>query len=263
MKDKVAPEQKRQSTRGGLPGKIVGSFELTLETYDGVSLTLGRAVENKPRICGLKDYASRTHLLYEAAKKDDPFAVYQLVQIESKQNEVEVFLEDQARELIERQKKNQSSLVFQNEGEGEESRLLINRPRSVKPVKMEFRFGNYATSAARLIKQFDEIALLARSMNHHNILPTTETSKIIRGAASKIRGLLTIGSNYRFTGVTRNDLKAKNKLARSAVQKLVGTKFIDQDMFKDETDICEYYAEYDVRPLFGPAQTGPDGERDA
>ncbi len=242
----------KSAPRKSKPGKIIGSFELVLNTIDAITLTQGRSVKGKHRIAGLRDYGSRTHLLYEASKKDDPFAIYQLVQIEGKEKEVGEFLKKQAQHLMAIQTKAQSSIVFKDDAD---SRIIINQPKSIKPVAIEFHVGNYATSAARLIKQFDDLALLARSMNHHNFLPTSETVGVIHRAASKIRGLLTEGTQYRFTGVTRNDLKAKNKLGRGAVQKLLATKFIDQDIFKDDEDICEYFAEYDIRPQFGPMFT--------
>ena len=232
------------------PGRLAGSVKCVVQTVGGMRLIEGRHEPRKPMIRGLLDFSRRANLIYRMAAGGDPFADYQLVQLEVQIEEVDKILQETAKQLIKEKDATNNSYVF---GHRDRPRLEFSLPESVAPLSYEFRhLGHYATSALQMILQTDDILAQLLTMEYHNLLTKSVSEKRRAETLRKMRGVLSAGATYQYTGCTRQDLKSKNQVGLSAVQKHVEGKFLDPEMYRDEDDICETFAEYDVLPEFGP-----------
>ena len=196
------------------------------------------------------DFSRKTEVIWQAAKGGDPFADYQLVQLEVQIEEVDKILQETAKQLIKEKDATNNSYVF---GHRDRPRLEFSLPESVAPLSYEFQYlGHYATSALQMILQTDDILAQLLTMEYHNLLTRSVSEKRRTETLRKMREVLSAGVNYQFTGCTRQDLLSKNQGGLSAVKKHIEAKFLDPEMYRDEDDICETFAEYDVLPEFGP-----------
>lgn len=243
------PEPGESGTPARRPGKLTGSFTVTFESRDAIILLRGRrGTAGLPRIYSLGDFANRLYAAWMAAAGGDPFADYQLVQTEALLKEGDRELRRMAGELKRMLKQGNTSYAF---GSGQQG-IRLARPSSVAPMHFEFRFGQYGSLAVRLLKQADDIFLMIRSLRYMAFMSDDAAHRFVEDVYRIMRRVLSHGSAWRHTGVTRQDLLSKNQAARGAVEKLVQSGFLDMEMYRNVEEACEVFAEYAEPTEYGP-----------
>lgn len=233
------PARKRKP-RFRLPGKFQGSgVVMTVRSRDGLKIVNGQPAQGgRPPIGGLHQFGSRTKSIYANAEDGNPFADYQLVQIEDCVRSTEKYLNDVAGEL--------------ERLEGALPELELAPPAAPDPTTFRISLGRYGTTAARLILQADGLLVRISGLLYHQFINQQQARSLRARLRNAVRRLLAQGADYRAAACTRHDLLACNQAARQAIDLLIESGFIDARMFAGFEDICRTYAAYDVAPEFGP-----------
>ena len=241
-----------------IPGKLHGRLETQFHTGEAVALVNGRAGGNgKAHITGLKGFAKRTQAIMSGSGFGDPFADYCLVQIEVQLDDIDEWMRNKGKELKELVEKRLDPGITADGGVAFETRTW-----STAPIEEEFILGHYGSMALHRLKQFDEVVLLVKGLQHHHVITNDECRKVIEEAGNKIRGLLAIGNTYDYWGCTRDDLKNRTRRGMAAVEKLKASRFINKEMFNNDDDICNVFSTYSIKPKYLTDTTGdePAGE---
>lgn len=233
------PARKRKP-RFRLPGKFQGSgVVMTVRSRDGLKLVYGQPGEGgRPPLGGLHQFSSRAKSIYANAADGNPFADYQLVQIEDCVRDTDEHLNRLADEL--------------GRIEGALPGLELAPPDAPDPTTFRISLGRYGTTAARLILQADGLLVRISTLLYHQFIDRRRERNLRARIRNAVRRLLAQGEHYRAAACTRHDLLAGNQAARQAIDLLTESGFIDAQMFADFEDICRTYAAYDVAPEFGP-----------
>lgn len=247
-----------ESARRDRPGRLTGSYSVVLNTGDVVRMVRGRShSDDKHGIYGLNDFARRMYLIWTAAADGDPFADCQLVQTEALLKDTDHQLRQMAGELNEQVRKMNVSHVFG----AERPQLHMETPNSVKPIRLKFRYGQYGAIAVRLLKQTDDILMMVLNLRHMMVVTADAANQHRRQVQRLNRVVLSDGAFWRRTGVTRQDLKSGNRAARSAVEKLAQSGWLNMELYGTVEGACEFFGEYAVVPEYGPrsaSQPEPD-----
>lgn len=142
-----------------------------------------------------------------AARQDDPWADWMLVQVEERLEQAEGKLKEQQANL---------DRVL-----GANPMMDIQVSESVKPLKVSIGFASsHAYWVARVILQFDSVVRAVLTARHHALLDQQMGSLLMDDAARLIRRIFETTVRYRVTGLTRADLKAGNARVAEAEQKM-------------------------------------------
>ena len=232
----------RKKPRFKLPGKIKGSTaRLTVRSTDGWNLVQGRSRSqspNQPAIAGLATFSGRAGHIYHNAADGNPFADYQLVQIEDCIRQTGEFLDQQAGEL--------AAIAAQVDED------LAVTPPTQSPSTITMHLGRYGTTAARLVLQGDKLAVGSVTLRYHQVIDIKTDRNIREQIRTRLRRLLAQGGDYKASNCTRLDLRDHNEVARNTIDKLIASHFLDSAMFSSIEEICDVYAAYDTAPEFGP-----------
>ncbi len=232
----------RKKPRFKLPGKIKGSTaRLTVRSPDGWNLVQGRSRSqspDQPAIAGLATFSGRAGHIYHNAAAGNPFADYQLVQIEDCIRQTGEFLNQQAGEL--------AAIAAQVDAD------LAVTPPAQSPSTITMHLGRYGTTAARLVLQGDKLAVGSVTLRYHQVIDIKTDRNIRERIRTRLRRLLAQGGDYKASNCTRLDLRDRNEVARNTIDKLIASHFLDPAMFSSIEEICDVYAAYDTAPEFGP-----------
>lgn len=194
--------------RDGHIGALRGETSITIQTRQAQILLTGReASEGKPRIMGLMQFSTYLSQIAVAARQDDPWADWMLVQVEERLEQAEGKLKEQQANL---------DRVL-----GANPMMDIQVSESVKPLKVSIGFASsHAYWVARVILQFDSVVRAVLTARHHALLDQQMSSLLMDDAARLIRRIFETTVRYRVTGLTRADLKAGNARVAEAEQKM-------------------------------------------
>ena len=241
MNDSTNRKKKaRKKPRFKLPGKLKGSAaRLTVRSPDGWSLVQGRSQSpNQTAIAGLATFSGRAGHIYHNAADGNPFADYQLVQIEDCIRQTGEFLDQQAGDL--------AAIAAQVDAD------LAVTPPTQSPSTITMHLGRYGTTAARLVLQGDKLAVASATLRYHQMIDIKTDRNIRERIRTRLRRLLAQGGDYKASNCTRLDLRDHNEVARNTIDKLIASHFLDPAMFSSIEEICDVYAAYDTAPEFGP-----------
>ena len=234
-------------------GKLQGKIEAQFHTGEALVLVDGRdpnPKDGKRRIYGLKHFAKRTAMIMSASERGDPFADYCLAMIHNRLTELAEFLPDAARTLKEK------ADARLNPGIRSGSRVAYQtKTWSISPVEEEFHFGHYASRALYSLVQYDEFVLLAKELNHHDVITHGECYRAIENTGNRIRSMLSLGSNYTYTQCTREHLKSRTAVALRAVKRLAEIGFIDMRMYNGVEDVCDTFTAHAPAPHLVPSNS--------
>ena len=236
-------------------GKLQGKIEAEFHTGEALILVDGRnpnPKEGKRRIYGLKHFARRTGMIMSASERGDPFADYCLAMIHHRLSEIAESLPAEAEKL---RKLADARL---DPGIRSSNRVAYQSTTwSISPVEEEFNFGHYASRALFCLVQYDEFVLLAKELNHHDVINHDECYRAIELSGKQIRGLLSLGSRYTYTRCTREHLRNRSAVALQAIKKLAETGFINMDMYNGVEDVCDTFAAHEIAPHLTPSSAPP------
>ena len=208
------PSKKRE------PGRLAGTVSCAVHTIGGRRLIDGRYKDDQQVIKGLGDFSRRANLVYRMAAGGDPFADYQLVQLEVQIEEADKILRD-----IEAKLSHDKDAATSRRGR---DRMKFSESKSVAPLVYEFQnLSPYAIDALGLILEADKLLCQLLMMEHHNLIRRDDSGRRRQNVVRILRGVLNGGSNYQHTGCTREDLEQQNQVGLSAVKALIASAFLD------------------------------------
>ena len=251
------PAQAAKAPAPRRAGKLQGKVDAEFHTGEALVLVDGRNPDpktGKKRIYGLKAFAKRAGMIMSSSDRGDPFADYCLAMIHNRLDEIQKSLPEESRKL--------RALADARLDPGIRASKRVayqSTTWSVSPVEESFNFGHYASRALFSLVQFDEFVMLAKELNHHDVITHDECYRHITNAGHRIRGLLSLGSNYTYTQCTREHLRTRTAVARKAVEKLAETGFIDMKIYNGFEDVCDTFALHEPAPHLAPSRTEADG----
>jgi integrating conjugative element protein (TIGR03761 family) len=188
------------------PGALRGQVWLTVQTRQAQRLSRGRnGTAGKPAIIGLVGFADRLRVIWQAARNDDPYADWWLIQVHEAL--------DRVRDLI---RTEQTAL---NARLNQLTALEVAVAESLKPYRVALRFANpYAYRGAQLIAEYDTFVRTLLTAHHVGLLPGASMEALLNGCARKIRGAFAIPQGYHFLGIDRAALKQGTAKANRARQ---------------------------------------------
>lgn len=194
--------------RSGQVGALRGTTQITIQTRQAQVLLAGREpVGNRPRIMGLMQFSTYLSQVMVAAKQDDPWADWMLVQVEERLEESEAKLKEQQANL---------DRVL-----GANPMMDIQVSESVNPLKVSIGFASsHAYWVARVILQYDAVVRAVLTARHHALIDQQMSSLLMDDAAKLIRRIFETTARYRVTGLTRTDVQVGGERVTEAVQKM-------------------------------------------
>lgn len=188
------------------PGALRGQVWLTVQTRQAQRLIRGRnGTAGKPAIIGLVGFADRLRVIWQAARNDDPYADWWLIQVH------EVL--ERVRDLVAGEQATLDARLDQL------SALEVAVAKSLKPYRVALRFANpYAYRGAQLVAEYDTFVRTLLTAHHVGLLPGPSMEALLNGCARKIRGAFALPQGYHFLGVDRAALKQGTANAKRARQ---------------------------------------------
>ena len=158
-------------------------------------------------IIGVTRFGTNINDIYRLASFDEPYADAKLIEIEEGLK--------QAKELLLENIEALRQLL------GEMTEMQINPAFSIKPITLPLEFSTpfFGYEATRIVKNYDRLVLLALTTKQTGDILDSDWNRIVNKTGSKIRSVFLMSTQYRFTGVTRDDMAANNEKARSAIEK--------------------------------------------
>ena len=194
--------------RNGQIGALRGEASVTIHTRQAQQLLTGRdAVDGRPPVMGLMRFSNFLTQITAAAKQDDPWADWHLVQLEEALVAGEKSLKQQLENLKRVLRDNKMMDVQVSE--------------SVKPMKVSVGFASsYSYWVARLIVQYDEVVRAVLTAKHVAMISQEASGQLLTEAGANIRRVFESTVRYRFTGLTREDVLANNARIAEAEKRL-------------------------------------------
>ena len=194
--------------RNGQIGALRGEASVTIHTRQAQQLLTGReAVDGRPPVMGLMRFSSILTQITTAAKQDDPWADWHLVQLEEKLTA--------AGEHLTQQLSNIERVLKANK------LMDVQVSESVKPMKVSIGFASsYAYWVARLILQYDEVVRAVLTAKHVAMISHEAANQLLSDAGASLRRVFESTARYRFTGLTRADVLANNARIAEAEKRL-------------------------------------------
>lgn len=189
------------------PGSVRTKAVFKMHSKEAFRLFYGRKKSKDVRpIPGLVYFSSRINLIFSAAEKDDPYADKKLIEIEGELNDVIKIIKE----------KNE---YFTDLLEGDHN-ITIFPSISIQPKELQIDFRTpFGYLGLRALSLFDDMTLKALAARHTGLIFKDDWDASVVRVASRIRRTFSMVDNYRFTGLTRQDFKDRNKKALSAIAK--------------------------------------------
>ena len=187
------------------PGGLRGESWMTIQTHQAQALVLGRKkTASKEAIIGLLDFGRRMRVLWLSARADDPFADWFMVQIEASMHSARSFLLEKTGHF--------EQVLNSMAG------IDVSVAQSVEPLRLQLVFNNpYGYQGAYLVTDFDRLCRSVLTALHVGLINRKQAYKILENAGRPIRKTFELAARWKFTGVTRDDLRVKNQNAVRAI----------------------------------------------
>ena len=188
------------------PGGLRNTTRMEIQTRQAQKLVTGRRRgKDVNPIIGLMDFGRRMKLLWLSAEADDPYADWHLVQVEDSIQE--------ARELIKEKKVWLDDVLNAMEG------IEVEIAQSLHPINISIYFQNpFGYMGAYLVKEYDSLACSVFTARHLGLIDRATSESIIDKTGKAIRRTFTLVTLWKFTGVTREDVKQDNQNAKRALE---------------------------------------------
>jgi len=174
------------------PGALHGQVWLTIQTNQAQQLIHGRAgTPDKPTIIGLVGFANRLRVIWQAARKDDPYADWWLIKVHDAIEVAGSYLDHQ-----------QADLVKQLE---QMTAMEVSVAASQRPCRVHLQFANpYAYRGAQLLAEFDRLVCTALTACHIGLMDGKAYVHVQQACARKLRALFMIPQGYRLMKIDRD-----------------------------------------------------------
>ncbi|MCD2452912.1 TIGR03761 family integrating conjugative element protein [Methylicorpusculum oleiharenae] len=191
------------------PGDLRSETRMTIQTRQAQKLVVGRkSSEHVEAIIGLLDFGRRMKLIWLSAEADDPFADWFLVKIEQSLADSQALIQAKTTWLTTRL----------DEIEG----FDIQVAQSLQPLQVPIYFQNpFGYMGAYLIADYDALARSVFTARHIALIDRAVAEQLLQVTGKAIRRTFNLASQWKFTGVIRDDVLAQNPNALRA-QGLLG-----------------------------------------
>ena len=156
--DTPLAERSGQPDKTDKPGALQGQVWLTVQTSQAQQLIHGRsATPDKPTIIGLIGFADRLRVIWQAARGDDPYADWWLIQVHEA-------IERTASDINRQQVELDQQLA-------QMTALAVSVAVSERPYRIQLQFANpYAYRGAQLLADYDRLVCTALTARHIGLL---------------------------------------------------------------------------------------------
>jgi len=212
------------------PGQMKMRSHVKVHSDLAAALFVGRKGDRQKKILpvvGLARFARQVGSIWDAARKDDPYADKVLLDIEKAFND--------ALAIADKKLKDVKKMVESD------MELMIDSDfmESASPTVIEIDFYSpWAFRGLKLLQQYDRLVRMALAGRHIGLFTTEDWRGIVYEVAKPIRHTYIQSNKWVHTGVTRDDIAANNQVARKAkdVYLKKGNAFliIDADVMKGE-----------------------------
>lgn len=190
-------------------GPIRSENDITVDisTRPALRVWEGRdATKDRRSILGVPGFASITKQMEDQIRRDDPYADYHYYLIEESLAKLKAELDQELHAIT----------SFMNEAIPDA--MHVPNTKSAEPRKLPIRFGSRPGFALlyELLKM-DSIVLKVLVANHIGLLSSEEKFETLKRLVTRMRATMYLVYNYRITGVTRDDMAAKNQVAKRAI----------------------------------------------
>ncbi len=188
------------------PGALRGRVSLTVQTRQAQQLIRGRnGSARKPAIIGLVGFADRLRVIWQAARRDDPYADWWLIKIHE--------AIEQGGQLI-------------RSWQAQVERRLADQPGlevciadSERPHRIHLQFANpYAYRGAQLLAEFDTLVRAILTAHHIGLLDNAFARTLIHSGGKTMRSTFAIAQGYRCLEIDRATLRTDDKKRERARQ---------------------------------------------
>ncbi len=209
--DEKKPEQPKPvlvppRSLGEQPGGLRSDTRMTLQTRQAQKLVLGRKrAKGVQPIVGLLDFGRRMKLLWLSAQADDPYADWYLLQIEESINDAKKIMLEKKQWLDE----------VLNSMEG----FDVDVAQSIEPIQVPIVFQNpYGYMGAYLVADYDKLCCSIFTAGHIGLIDRKTAHSLTDAAGKSVRRTFNLAAKWKFTGVTRQDIKNGNPNAEKAIE---------------------------------------------
>jgi integrating conjugative element protein (TIGR03761 family) len=190
-----------------------------VQTLQAQRLIHGRqATDGKPTIVGLVGFADRLRILWLAARRDDPYADWWLIQVHEAIEAVSASI-----------RREQAQLDHQLE---QLNGMEVSVAASTRPYRVQLQFANpYAYRGAQVLSAYDRLICTALTARHIGLLDGANYRQIQETCARRLRALFLIPQGYRLLKIDRE--MVRHNLGRSSeARQLMGT--VPEDILSGE-----------------------------
>lgn len=193
------------------PGALRSQLWLTIQTREAKRLVTGRRADSgRPGIIGLTRFAVLLRPLWNAARADDPYADWWLLQVDEALEQARATLKTLAEPL---------------------AALWLGLPavdiqvaESLEPLRVPLQFGNpYAFRGAYLVADYDSLVRAVLTAQHVGLMPREDAERRLALGGRAVRRAYSSPVGYTFFGITREDMvqgTARALEARAAMGEL-------------------------------------------
>ncbi len=202
---KPATSPDTPSTQPSQPGRLRGSYSITLHTRQAQRLFRGRRkTDDKPGIIGLTAFSAIMTRIWEAAGLDDPYADWFLLQVEQA-------IED-TRKLVHTRQQDVDKHLSSRE------RVKIEVASSLEPVELPLNFPTpYGYMGAYLIEDFDQLVLSLLTAVHVALMPRDTAMATLSNTSRAIRRAFLTPAHHKLLGITRKDIVMTTQRGAQAI----------------------------------------------
>lgn len=186
------------------PGDLRSETRMTIQTRQAQKLVVGRkSADHVEPIIGLLDFGRRMKLIWLSAEADDPFADWFLVKIEQSLKESQALIQTKTDWLDARLREIQG--------------FDIQVAHSLQPLQVPIYFQNpYGYMGAYLISDYDALARSVFTARHIALIDRAVAEQLLQITGKAIRRTFNLAAQWKFTGVTREDVLAQTSNALRA-----------------------------------------------
>lgn len=210
-------------------GVLRGGTVVTIQTRQAQMLVTGRErTDTQHRILGLMQFSKYLNQMADAARNDDPYADWFLLQAEEALEAASSGIAS----LRERLGKLLDSVPA----------MQVEVAQSTKPLRITLNFAaSYAYWTTRVITDYDELVRMVLTARHVAYMDAAAERGVLNEASRMVRRVFESTARYRYTGITRAEVQQATEPARQAAE-LMGQLPVD-------------ILEKRQRPKFAPAIT--------
>lgn len=191
-------------------GTLRSEIELTLHTYHAVRVWRGGQPTRTPgyTVPSMSIFFSITNLLKLSSARDNPYADWWILQLEEKMDAAEIEMREYD-SALEKLISNASVQLSVSDN--------LNQQPYTTPI---FCASHLGFKGVYLLEAYDQLARKVLLANHIARLSRSDMEGYLDKGAHMLRSVFHLALQYKNTGVTRDDMAAKNARYAAAVERM-------------------------------------------